>query len=124
MSLPFPVRQGHSVVNAMKTIRRLFTIRTKFEAFLAIYAIALGASERGVVYMYDYPGLAGQILFGACTLAVFVVDRQLTEVVGTDKDLGVVPPFRHHADLRIAEKFLQIAVDFSDFLDVQRVTPS
>jgi hypothetical protein len=25
--------------------------------------------------------------------------------------------------LRIAEKFLQIAVEFSDFLDVQRVTP-
>ena len=35
----------------MGRIKRLFTIKTKFEAFLIIYALALGASERGLVYM-------------------------------------------------------------------------
>ncbi len=56
---------GALVVNAMKKLRRLFTIRTKFEAFLAIYAIALGACDRGVVYMHDYPGTAGRWRFFA-----------------------------------------------------------
>ncbi len=65
----------------MKKIRRLFTIRTKFEAFLAIYAIALGACDRGVVYMHDYPGTGGQLLFLACTLAVFVTGGLLIDGV-------------------------------------------
>jgi len=56
----------------MKKIRRLFTIRTKFEAFLAIYAIAIGACERGMVYMHNYPGAGGQMLAVCCVLAVFV----------------------------------------------------
>jgi len=57
----------------MKTIRSLFTIKTKFEAFLAIYAVALGATARGVHYLRDYPGFGGQLLFLACCSAVMVV---------------------------------------------------
>jgi len=52
---------------------RLFTIRTKFEAFLAIYAIALGATTRGTHYMETYPGLPGILLFLACCSAVMIV---------------------------------------------------
>lgn len=65
----------------METIRRLFTIKTKFEAFLAIYAVALGACDRGVIYMYEYPGFGGQMLFAACTLAVMVVGGMLLDAV-------------------------------------------
>ena len=36
---------------------RLFTIKTKFEAFLVIYGLGLGATERGVHYLRDYPCL-------------------------------------------------------------------
>src|SRR5689334_6570227 len=57
-------------------------------------------------------------------LAVFVIDGHFAKIIRPYKNLGIVLALRHHADLRIAEKFLQIAVEFSDFLDVQRVTPS
>lgn len=56
----------------MKKLKRLFTIKTKFEAFLAIYAMALGATTRGVHYLEQYPGVGGQMLFLACCSAVMV----------------------------------------------------
>jgi hypothetical protein len=65
----------------MKKIRRLFTIQTKFEAFLAIYAMALGACARGVHYLTDYPGFGGKLLFGCCCLAVMVVGGMLIDAV-------------------------------------------
>lgn len=58
---------------AMGKLKRLFTIRTKFEAFLAIYAVAMGAAARGAHYLDQYPGLGGQLLFLACCGAVMVV---------------------------------------------------
>ena len=61
----------------MGRIKRLFTIKTKFEAFLIIYALALGASERGLVYMQQYPGLGGQLLALACTGAVFMAGGKM-----------------------------------------------
>ena len=57
----------------MDQIKRLFTIKTKFEAFLAIYAMAMGASARGLHYLDDYPGIGGELLFFACCAAVMVV---------------------------------------------------
>jgi hypothetical protein len=65
----------------MKKLRRLFTIKTKFEAFLAIYAIALGACERGLVYMEQYPGLGGKLLALACTSAVFIAGGLMIDAV-------------------------------------------
>ena len=64
---------GLCVVSGMDRIKRLFTIKTKFEAFLAIYAMAMGATARGMHYLDDYPGPAGEILFLACCGAVMVV---------------------------------------------------
>lgn len=63
---------GACVSSAMTKIRRLFTIRTKFEAFLAIYALSLGAVERGLHYMELYPGPGGQLLALCCVAAVFI----------------------------------------------------
>ena len=42
---------------------RLFVIKTKFEAFLVIYGLGLGAVERGVHYLEQYPGYGGWLLF-------------------------------------------------------------
>ena len=64
---------GLCVAFAMDKLKRLFTIKTKFEAFLAIYAVALGATARGLHYLDEYPGPAGEILFLACCGAVMVV---------------------------------------------------
>ena len=65
----------------MKRIKRLFTIKTRLEAFMVIYAIALGAVERGVHYMAQYPGFGGWLLAAACTGVPFVAGAKLLDSV-------------------------------------------
>ncbi len=65
----------------MRRIKRLFTIKTKFEAFLVIYALALGATERGLVYMQQYPGYGGYMLALCCTGAVFMAGGKVIDAV-------------------------------------------
>ncbi len=65
-------------------IKRLFTIKTKFEAFLVIYGLGLGAVERGVHYLQLYPGAFGWVLFALCPLAVFMAGGKLLDAVGRD----------------------------------------
>ncbi|WP_066517456.1 hypothetical protein [Sphingobium cloacae] len=72
----------------MERIKRLFTIKTKFEAFLVIYALALGATERGLVYMHQYPGFGGQLLALACTGAVFMAGGKIIDAVEMQKALS------------------------------------
>lgn len=55
-----------------KRIARLLVIRSRWEAYAVIYALALGATTRGFHYISAYPGLTGDILFAACTGAVFM----------------------------------------------------
>ena len=69
-----------------KKIGRLFVIKTRFEALFVIYAIALGAVERGVHYVERYPGWGGWLLFAACTAVVFMVGGKLMDL--TRKDVG------------------------------------
>ncbi|MEM7702259.1 MAG: hypothetical protein AAF251_10020 [Pseudomonadota bacterium] len=56
----------------LKKIGRLFVIKTRFEAFVIIYALALGATSRGSAYLEQLPGWPGQLLFAAATGAVFL----------------------------------------------------
>ena len=60
-------------------IGRLFTIKTRFEACLIIYALALGAVERGSIYLTQYPGFGGKLLFLACTCAVFMAGAKILD---------------------------------------------
>jgi hypothetical protein len=46
----------------LRKIGRLFVIKTRTEAWLVTYAIAVGAVERGGHYLQDYPGWAGWLL--------------------------------------------------------------
>ncbi len=62
-------------------IKRLFTIKTKFEAFLVIYALATGAVARGVHSLDLYPGFGGWLLFAVCPLSVFMVGGILIDTV-------------------------------------------
>ncbi|MGE4323217.1 MAG: hypothetical protein AB7E60_09340 [Sphingobium sp.] len=71
----------------MGRIRRLFTIKTKFEAFLVIYALALGATERGVTYIHQYPGVGGQLLALACTGAVFMAGGMMLDALDMQRRL-------------------------------------
>ena len=44
-----------------KKIGRLFVIKTRFEACLIIYALAVGAMARGSAYLHEYPGIGGKV---------------------------------------------------------------
>jgi hypothetical protein len=87
----------------LKTIRRLFEVRTRFEAWLVIYAIALGAVERGRHYLETYPGVGGWLLAVACTGVVFVAGGKLLDAVTPGQSLlGTGPyraPVRRHAPM-------------------------
>lgn len=74
-------------MSLMERIKRLFTIKTKFEAFLIIYALALGATERGAVYVQQYPGFGGQLLALACTGAVFMAGGKIIDAVEYQRGL-------------------------------------
>jgi len=63
----------------LKKIARLFVIKTRWEAFLIIYALALGATERGSHYLQQYPGYGGYLLFLACTGAVFMAGAKILD---------------------------------------------
>ncbi len=66
---------------------RLFVIKTKFEAFLVIYGLALGATHRGAEYLTRYPGYAGWLLFACCPVAVFMAGARILDSLereGTD----------------------------------------
>jgi hypothetical protein len=64
-----------------RKIARLFTIKTRTEAWLVTYAVALGAVERGVHYLQTYPGVGGLLLALACTGVVFLVGAKLLDSV-------------------------------------------
>lgn len=65
----------------LRKIRRLFVIKTKFEAYLITYALALGAVERGSVYLQQFPGFGGQMLFAACTGSVFLAGAKILDCI-------------------------------------------
>jgi hypothetical protein len=62
-----------------RKISRLFVIKTRWEAYLIIYALALGATERGASYLIQYPGWGGKLLFLACTGAVFMAGAKILD---------------------------------------------
>jgi hypothetical protein len=65
----------------LRKIGRLFTIKTRLEAWLVTYAIALGAVERGRLYLDTYPGWGGWMLALACTGVVFIAGARLLDSV-------------------------------------------
>lgn len=68
----------------LKKLARLFIIKTRWEALAVIYALALGAVERGFSYLDQYPGAPGWLLFAACTGAVFMAGAKILEVTRRD----------------------------------------
>lgn len=77
------LRHWHGVclIIHMRRIGRLFTIKTRFEAWVIIYAIALGAVERGKAYLGMYPGALGWTLALCCTGVVFLAGAKLLDSV-------------------------------------------
>ena len=72
----------------LNKIKRLFVIKTSLEAYLIIYALALGAVERGSVYLTKFPGFGGKLLFLACTGAVFMAGAKILDCLKHEKRLA------------------------------------
>ena len=70
----------------LKKIGRLFVIKTKFEAYAIIYALALGATARGSQYLVEYPGWGGKLLFLATTGAVFLAGAKILDCLRYEKE--------------------------------------
>ena len=85
----------------LRRVRRLFVIKTRWEAMAVIYALALGAIERGEHYLAQYPGFGGWLLASACTGAVFLAGAKLMEL--TRRDSG---ERRRKSDLATAHQEL------------------
>jgi len=81
-------------------IGRLFVIKTRTEALLVTYAVALGAVERGRHYLDTYPGAGGLLLFLACTGVVFLVGAKLLDGVRPAAAAVRVPSLAPHAQRR------------------------
>lgn len=84
----------------VKRLARLFTIKTRFEAYLVTYAIAAGAVERGRHYLDLYPGALGWTFAFLCTGVVFLAGAKLLDSVrpaepsAAATPRAVVPPRR------------------------------
>lgn len=70
----------------LQKVKRLFTIKTRFEAFVLIYALALGATTRGTHYLVEYPGVGGYLLFAACTGAVFLAGAKILDCLRYERE--------------------------------------
>jgi hypothetical protein len=76
----------------LRKIGRLFVIKTPLEAYLIIYALALGAVERGSAYLQQYPGAGGKLLCLACTGAVFMAGAKILDCVRLERERGAAGP--------------------------------
>ena len=70
----------------LRKFRSLFVIKTRLEAFLIIYALALGAVERGSAYLTQFPGTGGKLLFLACTGAVFLAGAKILDCLRYERE--------------------------------------
>ena len=68
-----------------KRVKRLFVIKTRFEACLIIYALATGSMERGKAYMVQYPGTGGWLLALACTGSVFMAGAMMFDALAVKR---------------------------------------
>lgn len=71
----------------MSKLRRLFVIKTPVEAYLIIYALAMGAVQRGSAYLHQFPGFGGKLLFLACTGSVFLAGAKILDCLRHEKRL-------------------------------------
>ena len=69
----------------LRKIGRLFVIKNRWEAYLIIYALALGATARGAQYLVEYPGWGGKMLFLATTGAVFLAGAKILDCLRYEK---------------------------------------
>ena len=78
-------------------LARLFTIKTRTEVWMVIYALAMGAVERGRHYLEVYPGNLGIVLALLCTGVVFLAGAKLLDSVKPVQPAKIGQPAVAHA---------------------------
>ena len=71
----------------LRKISRLFVIKNRFEASAIIYALALGSAERGQIYLSQYPGFGGKLLFLASCVAVFMAGAKIMDAMKYEREV-------------------------------------
>jgi len=69
-----------------RKLARLFTVKTRVEACMIIYALALGAISRGADYLDHYPGWGGRLLFLACLGAVVLAGAKMLDCLRLERE--------------------------------------
>jgi hypothetical protein len=69
----------------LRRMARLFVIKNRFEAYLIIYALAVGAMARAQLYLIQYPGRFGWVLAVCCTGAVFLGGAKILDATPKKK---------------------------------------
>ena len=67
-------------------VKRLFVIKTRWEAYLIIYALALGAMTRGAQYTVEYPGVGGYLLMAATGGAVMLGGAKILDAIRYERE--------------------------------------
>jgi hypothetical protein len=70
----------------LRKVKRLFVIKTRWEAYLIIYALALGAMTRGAHYTEVYPGVGGYLLWAATSGAVFLGGAKILDALRYEQE--------------------------------------
>jgi hypothetical protein len=83
-------------VSGLRRLGRLFVIRTRWEAWAVTWAIALGAVERGKMYLHTYPGTLGWVFFALCCGVVFIAGAKLLDSVRPEPALKRIAQVRWH----------------------------
>ena len=81
-----PCGENGERVKMLRKIGRLFVIKTRWEAYLIIYALALGAMTRGAHYTVQYPGIGGYLLFAATAGAVFLGGAKILDAIRYEQE--------------------------------------
>ena len=79
-------------------VKRLFVIKTRFEAYLIIYALALGAMTRGADYTLQYPGWPGYLLMAATAGAVFLGGAKILDAIRYEREAREAAEISDHSD--------------------------
>ena len=79
---------GNKGLNMLAKVKRLFIIKTRFEACLIIYALAVGCIERGLHYLDQFPGFGGYLLLTACTGSVFLAGARIFDSLRYEKAMA------------------------------------
>jgi hypothetical protein len=70
----------------LRKIGRLFVIKTRFEAYLVIFALATGAAQRGSAYLSEFPGTGGRLLFTACLGSVLLAGVKILDCLRFERE--------------------------------------